>query len=392
MKSRRLVPRRYQVKKETAQIIAKGHPWIFRDKLSSAADVLEEGQWLQLVNSENSVLGYGVFEKEGLVAIRVLKRGVTPPGTKWIQEQIRKALARRENLRKYTGAFRAIHGENDGLPGIVFDVYGKLGVLQTYSPSMDVLGRYAGAFLHRELSLSTVVWKPPAKRQGKKGDTQRVIFGSLQDTSTNIREGKLSIYVDAGTGQKSGAFLDLRNLRKWLTLQKLKGARVLNLFSYTGTLSLAAEVAGADEIWNVDISKGALETAKKRHSLKKEHHKWIAADVFDWLRDLQPSQKFDVIILDPPQMASLTSQVPQALKTYRRLYLTAAQHLRPGGMLIGCCCTSRIPRSLFEREVKGWLEGRFKFVTSLRPEEDHPIGFPEGDYLKILVFKAISRG
>ncbi|MFM8313747.1 MAG: class I SAM-dependent methyltransferase, partial [Deltaproteobacteria bacterium] len=188
-------------------------------------------------------------------------------------------------------------------------------------------------------------------------------------------------------GQKSGTFLDLRGLRKFLSLQNLKGKRVLNLFSYTGTLGLAAEIAGAQEIWNVDISKGALKFSEEHHSLDSKKFRYIAADVFKWVESLPPHEKFDVIIVDPPSMASEAKQVPAALKAYARIYKRVLPHLKPKGMLIVCCCTSRVSRKQFTEIAQKSISFSLKKMKSLLPEEDHPVGFPQGDYLKMLIFQ-----
>jgi 23S rRNA (cytosine1962-C5)-methyltransferase len=146
-------------------------------------------------------------------------------------------------------------------------------------------------------------------------------------------------------------------------------------------------VAGAGEIWSVDISAGALEAAKKHHALNKKKHRWTTADVFDWLPTLAPGEKFDLIIVDPPMMASQVSQVPVALRAYRKIYRSLLGHLAPRGRLVACCCTSRIPRKLFQTEVAQVLGEKLQLKRTLQPEEDHPVGFPEGDYLKLLVFE-----
>lgn len=386
MKSQLFLPKRYQLKKEAAHVVQTGHPWIFRTHVSSAADTFENGQWLRLVDAENVVLGYGVFEKEGLIAIRVLKLGKTPPDSDWFGKKLETALGKRERLRTFTNSFRALHGENDGLPGVVLDVYDTTGVLQTYSKAVDPIGRYLAGRLQKTLGLENLVWKLPVKRKGAEGETSfRVLRGHVPG-AIRMREGKLNLTVEVGQGQKSGTFLDLRGLRKWVASQKLDGKRVLNLFSYTGTLGLAAEVAGASEIWNVDISKGALEFAKKHHAIKKERHRFIAADIFDWLKQLPTKEKFDLIIVDPPMMASQVVQVPNALRAYRQIYSACLDHLTTRATLAACCCTSRIPRKRFELEVAKSLGGRLRLQRTIFPEDDHPVGFAEGDYLKILIY------
>ncbi len=379
----KLQPKRYQVKKEAASAVKQGHPWIYRSGVSSAAEIFRSGQLLQLVDAQNAVLGFGLFEKDGLIAIRVLKQGSTPPDAKWVQARIAKALSKRDQVRKYTNAFRAVHGENDGLPGVVVDVYGATAVLQTYAPSVDALGRYVGSVVVSQLGLKELVWKLPVKRKSVRAD--RVLRGRLPG-EVKVHEGKLTLTIPVGEGQKSGAFLDLRGLRKWVASQKLNGKRVLNLFSYTGTLGLAAETAGAKEIWNVDVSKGALEVAKRLHTLDAKKHRFIGADIFEWFTGLEPREKFDLVIVDPPMMASRTDQVETALRAYKKLYREALAHLAPKGKVVVCCCTSRISRSKFELVAAQALGGRLKKQASIAPEDDHPVGFPEGDYLKILVY------
>lgn len=382
----RFIQKRYQLSKEGVRVLERGHPWIFRSHLSSASDIFPNGQWLKLVGHENEILGYGIYEREGLIAIRILKRGKNPPSISWRKQFIVNRLEKRRELRNYTDAFRAIHGDNDGLSGVVFDVYANAGVLQTYAPSVDSLGRWAASFLRRQLALTHVLWKLPVKRKSEnQSASTRVLFGSSPGT-IRIREGQLHLAVDLQHGQKSGAFLDLRGLRKWVASRKLNGARVLNLFSYTGHLGIAAEVAGAKEIWNVDVSKGALEFARRYHCHKGNHHRFIEADIFKWIETLRVREKFDCIIVDPPQMASQVVQVPHALKAYRHLYEACLKHLSRNGMIVACCCTSRITRGKFTAEISNILSPRLRLRTSFGPEDDHPVGFPEGDYLKILVF------
>jgi len=386
VKSKRFSPTRYQVKKPTAKVIESGHPWLFRDGLSSAAEVFADGQWLRLVDAENAVLGFGIYEKQGLIAIRVLKRGNRLPDPAWLHTQVEKAIRKRENVRTYTEAVRFLHGDNDGLPGVVLDVYGDTGVLQTYSDAVDTFGRYLASSLVNRLQLKNLIWKLPVKRKVEADRSAvRVLRGHLPG-KISFKEGKLQLTVEIGAGQKSGTFLDLRGLRKWVSLQKWQGKRVLNLFSYTGTLGLAAEHAGAKEIWNVDVSEGALDFGKKVHAMDHKKYKWVAADIFEWVKTLPQHEKFDVIIVDPPMMASQTVQVPRALAAFKTLYKELLPHLAPKGILVACDCTSRIPRKRFREEMEKILGGRLRMKTEIKPEDDHPVGFPEGDYLKLFVY------
>lgn len=379
--------KRYQLNKDAVRVLTSGHPWIFRTHLSSAANVFSSGDWLRLVNAENQTVGYGIFDPDGLIGIRVLKKGETAPHSAWFQKKIEGALKKREPLRKYSTAFRAVHGENDGLPGVVIDVYGDTLVLQTYSSSVDPLGRYIAGLVRAYLGLRNVLWKIPKKRKGDRPETDfRVLRGSNPGV-ISFTEGKAKFTVDVGEGQKSGTFLDLRGLRKWVLHEKLSGKKVLNLFSYTGNLTRAAEIAGAREIWSVDISKGAIAFTKAHHVIEEKKHRLVSADIFAWIESLSPKEKFDLIIVDPPNMASKKDQVATALKAYRKLYQNALNHLAPRGKIVAACCTSRIDRKTFSRAVDDYLRG-LKCIKDFPPEDDHPVGFEEGDYLKIRVYES----
>ena len=377
---------RYQLNKEAVTVVRSGHPWIFKSHLSTAADVIKTGQWLRLVDAQNVTVGYGVRESQGAIGIRVFSQKEEPALSFW-RDRLESAIKRREQLRNYTDGYRLLHGENDGVPGVVIDIYRGIGMLQTYSESVDALGRYMAQLARERLGLSAIVWRLPAKRRRETERAARVLFGYAPEIA-NIKEGTLRIAVPVLSGQKGGTFLDLRNLRKWITLRKdLGGKRVLNLFSYTGTLALAAEVAGAREIWNVDRAKPALEFGKEHHSLGKAKIQTIEADVFRWLRTLPVDEKFDLIIVDPPQMASDMDQVPKALGMYKTLYHEVQKNLKPGGRIVAACCTSRIKREPFEDLVERILGREMKLEANLKAEDDHPVGFPEGDYLKILIYK-----
>jgi len=386
VKTRKWTPSRYQVNKEVSNILKSEHPWIFRDRVSSAIDVFKVGQLLKLVDAQNKIVGFGLFDPEGLIAIRVVSFGGRPWSLTSLNEKLDQAILKRKNVQKYTEAYRVLHGENDGFPGVVIDVYGDTGVLQTYSESVDGLGRYLASVLTQKLQLKNMIWKTPTKRVSKKNrKTIRVLRGHLP-RKISFKEGKMNLSVEVGEGQKSGAFLDLRGLRKWVATQNLNGKKVLNLFSYTGTLGLAAELAGAKEIWNVDIAQGALDTAKKYHVLSEKKHRFIRADIFEWLKTLPEKEKFDLVIIDPPQMTSQTKQVPIVLKAYRQLYREGLKHLNPRGVIVGACCTSRVSRKIFKETVCPILMPPLNLIKTLSPEDDHPVGFAEGDYLKVLMF------
>jgi 23S rRNA G2069 N7-methylase RlmK/C1962 C5-methylase RlmI len=377
-------PRRYQLTKQAVGVV-RTHPWIFRSHLSSAAGVFEDGQWLRLVDGDNRVVGHGVYQARGAIAIRVLASGLDRPrGPAWL-ERVDAAIARRAGLRERTDGWRAIHGESDRVPAVVVEVLGGVVVVQTYAVGVDAVARLAARRVAAATGASGVLLRG-AHRGATNTLVPRVLRGQVPDRVT-IREDDLSFVFDPWSGQKGGGFLDLRGLRRDLATRDLRGARVLNLFAYTGMLGRACEHAGAASIVQVDASAAALAHAARHHVGDPARHSFVTADAFDWLAALPPDERFDVVIVDPPSMTSRADQVPRVLATYRKLFGKAATHVASGGTLVTACCTSRIRRKRFRDVASAAVGEGFAFERELAPEIDHPVGFPEADYLKIVIWR-----
>ena len=487
--------RRYQLRKEAVGA-AMHHPWIFRGHMSSAAAALRDGELLRLVDGGNRVIGYGLYEATGAIAIRMLRRGPTPPDAAWLRDRITAAVARRAALATRSDALRLVHGESDGIPAVVVDRFGDTLVVSSYAAGADALARYtAGVLAHspgpivgaarhvllrparlrhapvevraasvdaapphgeapetatsaplvephagsidagsphddgRELATSAPLVEPHAgsidaglprgedrataasallvephagsidadsphdddrevaasaplvDARGGPAVPARVLRGS-PPAIAHVTEDGIAFAIDLAAGQKTGAYLDLRGLRREVAAAPLAGARVLNLFAYSGMLGRAAERAGAAAIVQVDGSERALAFAAAHHVDDPARHTLVAADVFAWLPTFS-GEPFDLVIVDPPAMTSKAAQIPSVLAGYRKLYRAAARHVRPGGTLVAACCTSRIERAVFHQTVLDALGPRFTFDHEIPPEADHPVGFTQADYLKI---------
>ena len=372
--------KRHVLKRPVCDGLESGHPWVFRDKVGDDSS-LTDGDWLQLVDPGGAVIGTGIYQAEGGVAIRVFRLGHRSVTVGWLKQQLETAIDRRSALANDTDAFRVLNGESDGFPGIVLDVYAGVGVLQTYAPGVDALGRYLAGLVADKLRLESLIWKAPSKRVGGLAQSNRLLRGH-RPYVVKFHEGALPLAADLFSGQKSGTYLDLRGLRRYLLGQNLRGKKVLNLFAYTGMAGLACALAGAREVVNVDQAQPSLDFGRRYH--KNPAMKWVAADVFTWINDLT-AQDYDLIIVDPPSMASNKTQVIKALKAYHRLYTTLLSKLKPGGTIVACCCTSRISPREFEEKVSFALRPLSrKFAMPM--EVDHQPAFSEADYLKILVF------
>ncbi|HEY0189476.1 MAG TPA: class I SAM-dependent methyltransferase, partial [Kofleriaceae bacterium] len=354
--------RRYQLRKEAVGL-ALHHPWIFRDHLSSAATVFRDGERLRLFDGHNRVVGHGIYEASGAIAIRVLRRGDAAPDAAWLRGRLAASVAKRAKLARDTDAIRLVHGESDDLPALVVDRFADTLVISSYATGADALARYAAAALGAGLPSTEahgadlraiigparhIVLRPARLRQAARPDDDqdgdhasghadeasghadeaapepprtRVLRGAPPAEVAIVEHG-LSLSVDLA-GQKTGTYLDLRGLRREVAAAPLAGARVLNLFAYSGTLGRAAEAAGAGHIVQVDGSARALAFARAHHVTDPARHELIEADVFTWLPGYQ-APAFDLVIVDPPSMTSRAAQVPRVLAAYRKLYRAAA--------------------------------------------------------------------
>ncbi|MBV8759751.1 MAG: class I SAM-dependent rRNA methyltransferase [Deltaproteobacteria bacterium] len=435
--------RRYQLRKDAVAIIQRGHPWIFREQLSSAAGVFGDGDWLRLVDGTNTVVGHGIYEAEGAIAIRMLRVGPDKPDAAYLRSQLAVALRRRTPLAARTDGIRLLHGESDGIPAVVVDRFGDTLVVASYSSGADALARYvAGVLASGAATLARADTEPtagtsaapssaggspapgsplpvsdsptipiatatsaadraariaaivgparhvvlrPARRRRGLPLPPRVLRGSPPDVVTITEDGQ-TYAIDLAGGQKTGTYLDLRGLRAAIAQLPLAGKTVLNTFAYTGMLGRAAEAAGASAITHVDSSEKALAFAREHHVTDPAKHHFITADIFQWLPN--HDGRYDVVIIDPPAMTSRKAQVPGVLAAYRKLYRAAARLVNPGGLVIAACCTSRIERAVFHKTVRAALGETFTRELELPAEVDHPVGFPQADYLKIALWRA----
>ncbi|HXV64213.1 MAG TPA: class I SAM-dependent methyltransferase [Vicinamibacteria bacterium] len=380
-----MTPRRYQLNKRATAALESGHPWIFRKHMSSAASVFPDGQWLQLVDGANRVVGHGFYHRRGSIAIRILGKGDQPFRSQEVRRRVEASVSRRAPLCDETNAYRVVHGENDQLPAVTVDRYDTVAVVSSYAAGADGVARLAARYVRGLLNLSGVLLRA-GKRRLDAAPSPRVVFGEVPET-IGVKEDGQRMVVSVRIGQKGGTFLDLRGLRRLIRGSELQGKSVLDLFSYTGSLGAAAELAGAARIWHVDSSASALALGEASHTLVPDRHRWVQADAFEWVRKLDRAERFDLVLVDPPQMTSQARQVPRALVAYRRLYQALAPRVSPDGILVACCCTSRIEATRFQALVAESLGSGFHFLARVPAELDHPVRFPEADYLKVLVFR-----
>jgi 23S rRNA (cytosine1962-C5)-methyltransferase len=321
----------------------------------------------------------------------------------WFQTKICAAAEIRAALAEDTNGYRLIHGENDGLPGLVLDRYHHSLVMKLYTPGWIPYLPMLIAILNDLLAPERIILRlsrgvrqyPEYLHQLEDGD---VILGSLPQGSVLFLENGITFEADLLHGQKTGFFLDQRENRARVE-QFAQGKRVLNIFSYTGGFSVYTARGGAREVFSVDISQPALEVAK-RNFKHNQHHPKVAAcrhttrkgDAFNLLNDYaQSKEKFDIVIIDPPSFAKKKEETHKALAAYRRLTRLGLAVLAPGGILVQASCSSRVNAPDFFASIHQAAHQAGRVLNEIERSGhalDHPIGFSEGEYLKCLIARA----
>jgi 23S rRNA (cytosine1962-C5)-methyltransferase len=294
-------------------------------------------------------------------------------------------------------AYRIVHAESDGLPGLVVDRYGAWLSVQFLTAGVEYWRESILTAIKEVFDLENIYERSDSQARSLEGLKRRAgpIQGEGNPTAIIIHEQEFTFEVDLVHGQKTGFYLDQRENRKLLRDRHASG-EVLNVFAYTGGFTIAALMGGATGVLSLDSSRAAIEQAKRNLSLNhlstKDCH-WMIGDAFQSLRTYDSQgRRFDTIYLDPPRFAATSAQAHRAARGYKDINRLALKLLNPGGTLVTFSCSGGISIDLFQKIVADAAldakrEG--KIIQSLAQPGDHPIrlGFPEGRYLKGLVVK-----
>lgn len=377
-------------------LLSKRHPWIFSGALHDEVP----GPLVRLADSSGNVLGVGSASKSNPLAVRLFRFEDQPLDEVFFRERFSSAMALRSLLKMDAPeeACRLVFGEGDFLPGLVVDRYAKAIVLQVGTAGLEALREIWWPVLFEMGKAAGITIFVERSQSGRKEEglepINRLIKGSLGGP-VEIREGAARLTVDLLKGQKTGFFLDQREHR--LTLGRIsEGAKVLNVFGYTGGFSIHAGLGGAREVATLDISAQALDQAEgdwALNGLDPARHTRMQGDAFELMRSLEP-EAWDRVIVDPPAFAKQRKDVDNAFKAYKDVFRLGARATQKGGIL-GCfSCSQHMDRSRFQEAVwTACLEaGRNAQVLShLGQPMDHPYGLnhPEGFYLKGLLLRLL---
>jgi 23S rRNA (cytosine1962-C5)-methyltransferase len=316
----------------------------------------------------------------------------------FLAARVRAAVRLRDGLidAQHSGC-RLIHGESDGLPGVIADRYGETVVVQLLSAGAEAWRDALLAALRETTACQAIYERSDADVRALEGLAPRsgLLFGTLPEPLTFV-EGGLRYRVDVAHGQKTGFFLDQRDNRARVR-SFARGRDVLDCFCYTGGFTVAALAGGARSVLAIDSSGDALSAARANvtgNGLDAARAEWRDADVFAELRKLRDARSaFDLVVLDPPKFAPTAHHAEKATRAYKDINLLGLKLLRPGGLLATFSCSGGVSAELFQKIVAGAaLDARAdaSIVGRFGASADHPVAldFPEGDYLKgLLVLK-----
>ncbi len=377
------------------QSLNRFHPWIFSGAINFVSQELEEGELVRVVSSRQDFLAIGHYQI-GSIAVRIITFEDTTIDSDFWEKKLLVALNLRRALglpgSEQTNVFRLIHGEGDGMPGLIVDFYNGTAVYQAHSVGMYHIRHELAKVLKKLMGDSLVaVYDKSDKTLPFKADIQPengYLLGNSEPCI--VQEYGLSYQVDWVQGQKTGFFIDQRENRK-LVEQFAMGRDVLNMFCYSGGFSFFAMQGGANLVHSVDSSAKAIELTNQNVALNfrdDQRHEAFAADAFDFMRDMK--NRYDLIILDPPAFAKHRGALRQALQAYKRLNAKAFEQIRPGGILFTFSCSQVVSKDQFREAVFSGaaISGRkVRILHQLHQPADHPVNIyhPEGEYLKGLV-------
>ena len=392
------------VKPAAERALRAGHPWLFDQAIRKQSHEGQPGDLAVVFDSKGRFLAVGLYDPDSPIRVKVLQhqqQATINPA--WFAERLQAAVDRRAPLlTEQTNACRLVHGENDGLPGLIVDRYAGTLVLKLYTPAWlphlrDVI---AGLEVAQEAERLVL-------RLSRNMETQAAVYG-LHDGQivrgepltepVIFLENGLRFAADVIHGHKTGFFFDQRDNRAQVRALADK-RRVLDVFAYSGGFSVYAAAGGAQAVTSLDISAPALDAAAANFALNQDHpqvaaahHRVMVEDAFEGLALLYDlRQTFDMLIVDPPSFAKSAAEVERALAAYTRLTQAALAVLEPGGLLVIASCSSRVTPEAFFDTVLREAQAAGRPLTEIQRTGhalDHPIGFPEGAYLKCLYARA----
>ena len=390
------MPARIILKKGKDQSVRRYHPWIFSGAIDSRKGSPAEGDTVEVYSSDDTYLATGHWSP-GSIAVRIFSFTRCEPDREFYRKKLADALQYRINTgiagSDETDVWRLVHGEGDGLPGLIIDIYGSVAVIQAHTAGFWHLREMIAGLLP-EIT-NGLVKSVYNKSEGTVPFMARLepvngyLTGENAGSSAIVKENGFKFRVNWEKGQKTGFFIDQRDNRSLLRHYS-QGRNVLNMFGYTGGFSVYA-MSNAALVHTVDSSASATKMADENVSLNfgdDPRHRSFATDAFSFLAEMK--HEYDLMVLDPPAFAKHQTALDKALQGYRRLNAIALQKIKPGGILFTYSCSQVVSRDDFRRSVfvAAANTGRnVRIIHQTGQPADYPVNIyhPESEYLKGLV-------
>jgi len=377
-----------------------GHLWVFSNEVDVKRSPLtgfEPGEACVIVDAHDKPLGIGYVNPNSLICARLVNRNLDHAlDRSLIVHRLKVALSLRERLygEPY---YRLVFGESDALPGLTVDRFGEVIVAQATTAGMERLKDDVTAAIAKVIKPAALVWKNDAAIRALEHLPEYSDAGmQVLPVSLVVREGGLEFEIDPVGGQKTGWFYDQRANRDLLA-PYVRGARVLDMFSYLGAWGLRAAAAGAKQVICVDASGAAVDaiTRNAQRNGLADRVTAVRADAFEYLKAQRAAREhFDVVILDPPAFVKRKKDFAEGRVAYRRINEMAMQILARDGILITCSCSYHMPRAALLEAVQQaarHLDRNMQVLAQLQQAPDHPVhpAIPETDYLKGFICRVL---
>ena len=380
--------------------LLRRHPWVFEGSIAGGS--ADAGETVRVEGADGRFLAWGAFSPSSMIRVRAWafdEAARIEPA--FFEARLRRAITLRTRLGIGSTGQRLVHGEADGLPGLVADRYGDVLSVQFGSAGVERWRAVITDALCRITGCARLYERSDASVRGLEGLPERT--GWLRgdgDTAVTITEHGWQLGLDVALGHKTGYYLDQRqNRQRFAQLVRQLGSQtVLNCYSYTGGFSVAALAGGAASVETVDSSAPALAQARanlRLNGFDAAAHIFADADVNAHLRRcLVEGRRFDAIVLDPPKFAPTAAHAERAARAYKDINRLALQLLTPGGLLLTFSCSGGISADLFHKIVAGAGADagvNAAILQRLEGAPDHPttLEFPEGEYLKGLALLCV---
>lgn len=373
------------------------HPWVFSGAIEKVSGNPGMGETVAVCDQNGNFLAWGAYSPASQIRVRLWSFNEEEKiNAEFFYHRIKNAMLVRERTvpLSETNAFRCVHAESDGLPGLVVDRYADWMVVQFLSAGANYWRQEIISILS-EFNVKGIYERSDVDVRRLEGliETTGVLWGEDPPSKVLIKENNYQFFVDIQKGQKTGFYLDQRVNREKVK-KYCSGKEILNCFCYTGGFTVYALAGGAKHVISIDSSETALLSVTENlqiNGLPAEKNQCLEADVFLALRKFRDEGRaFDVIILDPPKFASTASQAQRAARGYKDINLLAMKLLNPGGILATFSCSGGISPELFQKIVAGAAidaKADMQVIERLHQSPDHPVSltFPEGEYLKGLI-------